>query len=187
MTSIGSNFYRYFVVSTGLVYCLVNPCVRGRCVELPDGYECVCSKGWEGINCTSSKYKHVEVISIGRVFLSTTCFADGPWVSGIYRVGSYQDPDPQRGKEVTVVFDRCYTGVAEEVTATATGELRYSDTFRVQIGVVFAWGFTATVHRTDISPSGWAQQGVELQWKAFFGERGTSFLSLNKAAILKIF
>lgn len=71
---------------------------------------------------------------------------------------------------VKVVYDRCYSGVAKEVVATASGYSWYPDTFDVEIQEIFTWGFIAYVYRIDILYSNWVQRGVEMQWKAFFGK-----------------
>jgi hypothetical protein len=46
------NLHLYYVISgTNIDECASNPCLRGECIDLVDGYLCICSQGFEGLNC----------------------------------------------------------------------------------------------------------------------------------------
>ena len=51
------RFYNNIIVSIDINKCDPNPCVHGKCTDLPDGlgdYKCDCEQGWKGMNCDNS-------------------------------------------------------------------------------------------------------------------------------------
>lgn len=71
---------------------------------------------------------------------------------------------------ITVIYSQCFTGDAKSVEATVRGESRHPDTFNATILDIEPWGFRARIHRTDAMRQDWGQRGVNMRWKANFGE-----------------
>lgn len=54
------NHFRFFFLSIAnlesIERCSNNPCVKGTCKDVTNGFECICEAGYEGQLCNQRKY-----------------------------------------------------------------------------------------------------------------------------------
>lgn len=54
------SLYRSLLIISDIDYCAEIPCQNnGTCIDLINDYQCYCTDGFDGKNCTNSEFKYV--------------------------------------------------------------------------------------------------------------------------------
>ena len=75
MIDLKFMFYTDFVIVLDVNECISSPCLHAStCIDHVNYYTCVCSNGYTGYHCETSKYEEFFIFYLHNPFYHELCF-----------------------------------------------------------------------------------------------------------------